>query len=131
MEQKVTTERVLIAVALLLCALLIGYNAFYIPSAQTPQVILVEGDLSAIEEQAVQGSEAYDPRPASSQPGKLNVNTASVEELMELPGIGEVLAGRIVAYRQQQGNFSDLQQLLQVDGIGDALYEKMAPYLTV
>lgn len=56
---------------------------------------------------------------------KVNLNTASVQELIELPGIGEVLAARIVAYREEHGPFQSLDALKQVSGIGDKLVEKI------
>ena len=48
----------------------------------------------------------------------LDINTAKVSELMELPGIGETLAGRIVAFREENGKFHTVEDLLAVDGIG-------------
>ena len=56
---------------------------------------------------------------------KVNLNKASVQELIELPGIGEVLAARIVAYREEHGPFQTLDALKQVSGIGDKLVEKI------
>jgi competence protein ComEA len=61
----------------------------------------------------------------------VNINSASPEELMTLPGIGAVYAERIVAYRQQHGPFGDPQQLMQVNGIGSATYERLKAYITV
>jgi len=62
---------------------------------------------------------------------RLNLNTASVEELMTLPGIGETLAKRIVRYRTYNGDFQELSHVRDVTGIGDGLYEKIRPYITV
>ena len=50
---------------------------------------------------------------------RLNINTANILQLQELPGIGEVLAQNIVDYRDSIGGFSSLYQLLEVDGIGN------------
>jgi len=49
----------------------------------------------------------------------VNVNTANVSELMELPGIGETLAGRIVEYRKRNGPFEKVEDLMMVEGIGE------------
>lgn len=51
--------------------------------------------------------------------GKLNINTASAEALDALPGIGPVLAQRIIAYREEKGPFSSISELTQVEGIGE------------
>lgn len=57
------------------------------------------------------------PDPAPTEP--LDMNTASAEELTELPGIGESLAARIIAYRETHGSFTCLEDLLNVSGIGE------------
>ncbi len=62
--------------------------------------------------------------------GKVNINTAGVEELCRLPGIGEVLAGRIIGYRQEYGPYTDPSQLKNIKGIGDKVYEKLLPMVT-
>lgn len=49
----------------------------------------------------------------------LNINTATAEELAALPGIGQALAARIVAYREENGPFTSVNQLLLVEGIGE------------
>ena len=54
-----------------------------------------------------------------SNSDRLNINTANILQLQELPGIGEVLAQNIVDYRDSIGGFSSLYQLLEVDGIGN------------
>lgn len=69
--------------------------------------------------------------PTQTQPaGLLNINTASQEELMTLPGIGEVLSQRIVAYRDANGPFSQLSDLTLVEGIGLDVLEKILDYAT-
>lgn len=66
-------------------------------------------------------------RPAETQPteGRLDLNAASTAELMELPGVGTVLAGRIVAAREARGGFTQVSQLLEIEGIGESLYGKL------
>ncbi len=56
----------------------------------------------------------------SSAGGPLALNRASAKDLEELPGVGPVLAERIVAYREQNGPFIEIEDLLQVGGIGEA-----------
>jgi competence protein ComEA len=63
--------------------------------------------------------------------GKVNINTASAKELEELPGIGEVIAQRIVDYRTQHGPFHDVKDLLKVEGIGQKKFDSIKDYVTV
>lgn len=65
------------------------------------------------------------------QDGKLNVNEASAQELAELPGIGTVLAERIVEYRTAYGPFQSLEELCGVDGIGEKRLEDLQDYAAV
>ena len=61
----------------------------------------------------------------------VNINTASSRELDALPGIGEVLAQRILDYRKANGAFSSVDELVKVKGIGEKTLEKLRPYATV
>ena len=63
--------------------------------------------------------------------GKININTATIEELITLPGVGPTLAGRIVEYREKAGQFASVEELLNVKGIGEKNFEKIAEWLTV
>ena len=62
---------------------------------------------------------------------KLNINEATREELEALPGIGEVLAERILAYRRECGAFYDVGELREVEGIGDRMLQNLLPYICV
>lgn len=61
----------------------------------------------------------------------LDLNRASAEDFERLPGIGPVLAGRIIEYRASQGTFHDIEQLRQVKGIGSKKFEQIRPYVGV
>lgn len=67
--------------------------------------------------------------PAQAESDQVNINTASIEELQEVTGIGPALAERIVEFRQEQ-EFQSKQDLLQVKGIGPGTLKKMEDMIT-
>ena len=77
------------------------------------------------------------PRAAASQyteeteEDRVNINTASASELDALPGIGPVLAQRIIDRRTEQGPFTSVEELLEVDGIGQATLDGLREFITV
>lgn len=62
---------------------------------------------------------------------KINLNTATLRELDSLPGIGEELGKRILAYRESKGNFSSIEELKKINGIGQKTFEKLKNLVTV
>ena len=69
-------------------------------------------------------------------PGKegtvvININTAGLEELESLEGIGPVLAQRIIDYREENGGFAAIEDITKVRGIGDAVYSDIWQYISV
>ena len=65
-----------------------------------------------------------------NEPKLLNINAASVEELQTLPNIGEATAQRIIYYRTQHGNFTNIDDLQNVRGIGPKTLEKLRPFIS-
>lgn len=61
----------------------------------------------------------------------IDINRADAEQLTALPGVGEVLANRIVAYREENGSFLSTQELQNVDGIGEKRLEAILDLITV
>ncbi len=61
----------------------------------------------------------------------ININTASAPELESLPGIGEVLAGRIITYRENNGDFKSIEEIVAVSGIGEKKYNDIKEMITV
>ena len=68
--------------------------------------------------------------PSVSGTFPVNINTANQYELMTLPGIGEVLALRIIAYREDNGGFRAPEELLNVEGIGQIKLIAILDYIT-
>lgn len=160
MEDESLHIRYLILIAAVLCAVIIGYNAFYVPDASMDAVAVL-ADASSRASCSSWEEEAYTPQPVSggaasrissgttsslrdgssckilsssekeSLTGKININTATVQRLSDLNGIGETLAKRIVEYRVRKGNFRTIEELRNVSGIGDKKYEKIKDFITI
>ncbi len=63
--------------------------------------------------------------------GPVNLNTATAEQLMTLPGIGEVKAAAIIAYREQHDGFKTIEDLMEVSGFGEATFERLKDSICV
>lgn len=74
---------------------------------------------------------SHRPRSAAAPPGRVNLNTATAADLDALPGIGPVLARRILDYREQHGPFAAVEQLRDARLLPRATYERVREYLTV
>lgn len=103
---------------------------------------LPEAELDALNLAAklVDGQKIYVPKKgevvssAGSSVGteqKVSLNQATEGQLEELPGIGEVLAGRIVEWRETHGRFSKIEQLLEIEGIGSKKFEQLKDKVSV
>ncbi len=62
---------------------------------------------------------------------KVNINTATLEELLTITGIGESKAKAIIEYRNEKGQFKSIEELKEVSGIGDSIYEKIKDSITI
>lgn len=67
----------------------------------------------------------------SEDDGKVNINTASKEELMTLPGVGEAKAESILQYREENGSFKTIEDIMQISGIKEGLFAKIKDYIKV
>lgn len=61
----------------------------------------------------------------------VNLNTADIEELTTLPGIGEAKAESILEYRERVGRFTSIEEVMNISGIGDAMFDKIKDRITV
>lgn len=136
-EEKAKDGRIRISILLIVCAALVFwlldrytaqpisvYNIQASPSSAVQTVSQpVSEDPSA--EESENPEELEDRLPEKS----VDINSAGPEELKRLPGIGSVLAGRIVEYREEYGNFLEIEELMEVNGIGEKIFEKIEPYI--
>ena len=126
------TEAVLLALTLVFLALTGVLFALRSADDQADYVIRTEGSgresaPPSAEEEAPEVETP--PEPTAEDP--LNINIADAAELDMLPGIGPVLAERIVEYRQENGPFAAEEDIMQVDGIGEATYGDLQELITV
>lgn len=63
--------------------------------------------------------------------GKININTATAEQLDALPGIGPAYASRIIDYRNSHGGFKSLEEIMEIKGIGSKTFEKLKNQITI
>jgi competence protein ComEA len=61
----------------------------------------------------------------------ININSASVTELMQLPKVGQKTAERIVSFRKQHGSFKRIEEIMNVKGIGEKTFAQLKPYLAL
>lgn len=99
------------------------------PAAQT-QALSPQPDEAEAAEAAPSQPDAPDTAD-TTQAALVDINTAAKEELMTLPGVGEVLAERIIEYRETYGRFVAAEQLMDVSGIGEQRYADLEDRITV
>lgn len=68
---------------------------------------------------------------SSNENGKININTATIEQLDQIPGIGEATANKILNYREEVGSFKSIEEIKNVSGIGDKKYENMKEFICI
>ncbi len=110
--------RLLIIGGLVIAAVLIWYNCCYYSEAQ--EIVFVKEAASVIESS---GEASYS--------GKININTATKEQLAELEVIGDKLAQKIIDVRNQKGSFRSVDELTEVSGIGKEKFAKIKNSVTV
>lgn len=92
---------------------------------------LVDGTQVLVPRAAEGGASGTIASGGSASMGKLNINTATASELEALPGVGEVIAQRIVDYRTANGPFGSVDELIDVSGIGESTLASMRELVTV
>ena len=83
----------------------------------------------------IQDIDSVQTQPSTSRPpealGKININTATLEQLQLLPGIGESLAQRILDYRAEHGDFKSTEELMNVSGIGEKKFDSIKNFIII
>lgn len=105
----------------------------YIPTKEEVKGTVPEGD-PGNKQESHSGNTLKTDTTGESQnksSGKVNINEASAEELMSLPGIGEAKAAGILAYRQEQGGFKSIEDIMNINGIKDSVFNKISDKITV
>ena len=90
-----------------------------------------EADISTISMQKTLHDADLIVIPKRATNNKISINSADIEELCQLPGIQEVIAIRIIEYRENRGGFKSIEELMEVKGIGVKKIEKILPYITL
>ena len=93
------------------------------------QRIMTEKNTASVQERMTGAEQSATQERSLSE--VVNINTADLQELTSLPGIGETLAQRIIDYREQHGSFSCAEALMNVSGIGQGRFEMIRNYVTV
>lgn len=74
---------------------------------------------------------AFDYEDLSGSVKKININNADESVLMRLPGVGKALAGRIVEYRNRQGNFRSIEEIKKIKGVKESLFVRIKDNITI
>ncbi len=115
-------------VTLLLAAAFVAFaGGWFLRGGTSARPILVETERTLV---PVQNTPVVLPPPTPSEKKMVNINTATAEELMELPGIGAKRAADIVAYREENGDFRIREDITKVSGIGESTLAGLIDFIT-
>ena len=110
-------EILMIAAALILASFALLYSVFDSPKYNSLEALPIPNETTV--------------RTTVAQVGKININTATLEELSQLEFIGEKKAQAIIDYREENGKFRSIEEIMNVNGISVTILEKNLDKLTV
>ena len=103
-----------------------------VPCESTPDVCICEEKLVTSEiNETYEENKTENTQESFTANSKVNINTATINELMTLEGVGESKAKKIIEYRDANGGFSKIEDIKNVSGIGDKMYESIKENITV
>ena len=125
---KISTTAALLFITAIFCAFLAGlfigrnynHSDIQVTALRRSEPLLSERRSNSSQETTV-----------ADNTKRLELNSATFEELCTLPGIGEVLAHRIIQYRKENRGFLYVEELLEIDGISNETFETLLNYVTV
>lgn len=144
------TEKTESLIAVYVCGQVLSPGLYYIPSDARVQDAIdaagglgAEASLSTVNPAAYvqDGDKIYIPseaevlsaslNDAEQSDGRVNINTATKEELMTLPGIGESKADSIISYRDEHGGYTSVEEIKNISGIKDGVFQKIKDMIKV
>lgn len=132
MQKRRSQTLLLLALAVLTVVFALGYFAGRQSAGTAITVRTQREEKTAPDDATAQKAQEPSLEEGAAEPAyPLDLNRATLEELMTLPRIGETLAQRIVDYRAAYGSFSAPEQLMDVEGIGEATFEGLKDLVTV
>ncbi|MDD3693354.1 MAG: helix-hairpin-helix domain-containing protein [Oscillospiraceae bacterium] len=131
-------ERILVVLALLLCVAVSLLAASEAPDLSPVGIIYSDTGVdttrsqtgkAGVKSKSITHSSVMSPR--SSVPNKININTATQDQLETLPGIGQVIAAQIIEYREANGKFDSIEEIMNVNNIGEKRFADIRDIICV
>lgn len=121
------SEKIALVLTLVFLALALGFSLGRRP--EEARFVLADSSFTGRGQPSAAYETVYPPKEDGSR--IININTCSAEELESLPGIGPVLAQRIIDYRGETGGFKTIEDITKVRGIGAMVYEDVWQLISV